>query len=190
VLDVSGHGVAAALLSVILSQLLARVGSGSPQVVPPGEVVARISRELSPEAIGGHTFSLLYGVLALDSGEFRFVSAGHPGPVLLAGERPPAKLEVTGFPLGVGAGDYKEQAVKLASGDRLVLYSDGLTGVRNADGEHFGTRRLLATLDSGRKEPIGEALRGLVRAVEEWRGDVPRQDDISVLVVERSEAIP
>ena len=94
---------------------------------------------------------------------------------------------MTGFPVGVGAAEYKEQAVTLKPGDRLVLYSDGLTGVRNAEGEHFGTRRLLAALDESRRLPLADALAGLVRAVEGWRGEVPRQDDISVLVVERTD---
>ena len=79
-------GVGAALLSVALGQLLtcAAGGPGSPVVSPvvsPAEVAARLARELTPEATAGHTFSLLYGVLALDTGEFRFVSAGQPGPV-------------------------------------------------------------------------------------------------------------
>src|SRR5262249_21977613 len=56
VLDVSGHGVAAALLSVTLSQLLARVAQGGPGVVPPADVVARVGRELAPDASGGHAF--------------------------------------------------------------------------------------------------------------------------------------
>ncbi len=188
VLDVAGHGVAAALLSVTLSQLLTRVAGGTPPaVVPPAEVVARLARELTPEATAGHTFSVLYGVLALGTGEFRFVSAGHPGPVHLTDGRPPNKLEVVGFPLGVGSATYKEQSVSLKAGDRLVLYSDGLTGVRNADGEHFGNRRLLATLDESRRVPLADALSGLVRAVEGWRGEVVRQDDLSVLVVERTD---
>ena len=76
--------------------------------------------------------------------------------------------------------------VSLALGDRLILYSDGLTGVRNADGEHFGVRRLLAMLDQSRRLPPADQLRGLARAVEEWRGETPRHDDISVLVVERT----
>jgi sigma-B regulation protein RsbU (phosphoserine phosphatase) len=188
VLDVAGHGVAAALLSVILSQLLTRVAGGpGAEVVPPAEVVARLARELTPEATAGQTFSLLYGVLAFDTGEFRFVSAGHPGPVHLTEGKPPAKLEVTGFPVGVGGGEYREQAVRLKPGDRLVLYSDGLTGVRNAEGEHFGTRRLLTALDEGRQLPLADALGGLIRTVEGWRGDAPRQDDLSVLLVERQE---
>jgi sigma-B regulation protein RsbU (phosphoserine phosphatase) len=191
VLDVAGHGVAAAFLSVILSQLLTRVAGGpEAAIVPPAEVAARLTRELSAEATADHMFSLLYGVLSLDTGSFRFISAGNPGPVHLTEDKPPAKLEVTGFPVGVGGGGYKEQAVCLKPGDRLALYSDGLLGVRNAEGEHFGTHRLLAALDEGRRLPLADAVGGLVRAVEGWRGDVPRQDDVSVLVVERREATP
>jgi sigma-B regulation protein RsbU (phosphoserine phosphatase) len=190
-LDVAGHGAAAALLSVTLSQLLTRIARGAgAEVVPPAEVADRLAREVPAEATAGHTFSLLYGVLALDTGEFRFISAGHPGPVHLTDGKPPTKLEVTGFPVGVGGGGYKEQTVPLKPGDRLALYSEGLTGVRNADGEHFGTRRLLPALEEGRRLPLAEALGGLVRVVEGWRGDVAQQDDISVLLVERREATP
>jgi sigma-B regulation protein RsbU (phosphoserine phosphatase) len=188
VLDVSGHGVASALLSVSLSQLVARAATGGPAVVSPAEVVARVSRELTAEATDGRTFSLLYGVLDADAGDFRFVAAGHPGPLLLGKAKPPTQLEVTGFPVGVGGGDYKEQAVTLAPGDRLALYSDGLPGVRNPDGEHFGTRRLLAALDEGRRLPLADVPAEVVRVVERWRGDVPRQADISLLLVERPEA--
>jgi serine phosphatase RsbU (regulator of sigma subunit) len=65
-----------------------------------------------------------------------------------------------------------------------------LLGVRNADGEHFGTRRLLATLEEGRRLPLPDALSGLVRAVEGWRGDMPLHDDVSVLLLERRGATP
>jgi serine phosphatase RsbU (regulator of sigma subunit) len=62
--------------------------------------------------------------------------------------------------------------------------------VRNAEGEHFGTGRLVAALEEGRRLPLGDFLAAVVRAVEGWRGDVPRQDDISLLLVERREAAP
>jgi sigma-B regulation protein RsbU (phosphoserine phosphatase) len=189
ILDVAGHGVAAALLSVNLRQLLTRVAGGHGEgVVSPAEVADRLARELTPEAIAGRTFSLLYGVLALDTGEFRFVSAGHPGPVHLTKGKPPTKLEVSGFPFGVVGGGYREQSVHLNPGDRLVLYSDGLIAVRNADGEHFGTRRLLAALDETQRLPLADTVGGLLKAVDRWRGDVPCQDDISALLVERWEA--
>jgi len=191
VLDVAGHGAAAALLSANVSQLLTRITGGDRGVVvPPAEVVARLGQEVPAEATAGHPVSLLYGTLALDSGEFRFVSAGHPEPVHLPQGKPATTLEASGFPVGIAGGASREQAITLKPGDRLALYSDGLSEARNAEGEHFGSRRLLAALDEGRRLPLADALGGLLRTVDGWRGDVPLQDDITVLLLERREATP
>jgi sigma-B regulation protein RsbU (phosphoserine phosphatase) len=186
VLDASGQGAAAALLAVTACHLLARAAGGGPAVVPPAEVAARLSAQLPAEATAGQTFTLLYGVLALDSGSFRYVAAGHPGPVHLPRGGPAAPLEAPGLPVGVGAGEYREHQVTLQPGDRLLLYSDGVTGVRNADGEHFGLRRLLAALDQARQAPVADSLAALLQTVEGWRGDTPRPDDLSLLLVERT----
>jgi sigma-B regulation protein RsbU (phosphoserine phosphatase) len=188
VLDVPGQGVAAALLSVTVSQFLTRLATGNgAAVASPSAVTARLALELDSELGTGYTFSLLYGVLALESGEFRFVSAGHPGPIQLTDGKPPTKLEVSGFPVGCGTGDYVEHVVTLRPGHRLLLYSDGLVGVRNENGEHFGYRRLLDAFEDNRRLPLADHLNSLVRAVEAWRGAVPRHDDISVLMVERTD---
>ena len=198
VLDVNGHGIAAALLSVTASHLLARVaspltGSGSSAtrvgavLIPPSEVAGQLSKYFSRTAGVEQPFTLLYGILGLDTGEFRFVSAGHPGPVHLPRDGPPAQLEITGVPIGVGACNYAEQVVNLRPGDRLVLYTDGVTETRNPDGEHFGNRRFLATLEQTLQSPLDKGLDTLVESIEGWRGDTPRHDDISILLVERTD---
>lgn len=197
ILDVSGHGVAAALLSVTASHLLARMASplarparctpgAAPLLVPPAQVAGALSKHFAEAAVG-QPFTFLYGILGLDTGEFRFTSAGHPGPVHLPQGASPAQLEVTGFPVGVGTGSYKEQVVNLRPGDRLVLYTDGVTEARNADGEHFGLRRFLATLEQTRAAPLDRSLDILVESVEVWRDHSPQHDDISILFVERTE---
>jgi sigma-B regulation protein RsbU (phosphoserine phosphatase) len=197
VLDVNGHGVAAALLSVTASHLLARISSpplpvtgrcvqGAPGVaiVPPAQVAGELSKQLSGEAAAGQTFTLLYGILGLDTRELRFVSAGHPGPVHLPLGSPPVVLEGGGCPVGVGIANYREQVIKLEPGDRLVFYSDGITEARNADGEHFGSRRLLVALEQTCHLPLGESLKALLENVERWRGNSPLHDDIAILVAE------
>lgn len=190
VLDAGGNGVTAALLSVAASQILARVAGGAGSPVSPSGVASLLARELATEANTGQTVSLLYGVLALETGEFRFVSAGNPGPVHLTEGKPPVKLDVTGFPVGISDRTYKEQVLALKAGDRLVLHSDGLTDVRNAEGEHFGDRRLLGVLDATRNLAPKDVLDGLVGKIKDWSGEQPWQDDISILLVERPEATP
>jgi sigma-B regulation protein RsbU (phosphoserine phosphatase) len=197
VLDVSGHGVAAALLSVTASHLLARMasrptgtdrcatGTGA-SLVPPAQVAAELSKHFSDAALE-QPFTFLYGTLSLDTGEFRFVSAGHPGPVHLPRGAWPVQLEVTGFPVGVGNGSYKERVVNLRPGDRLVLYTDGVTEARNADGEHFGIRRFLAALEQSRGPLLDKSLDALLESVEGWRDDTPRHHGISILFVERTD---
>jgi sigma-B regulation protein RsbU (phosphoserine phosphatase) len=199
VLDANGHGVAAALLTVAVNHLLARLssppsapawcspGQASKAPVSPAQVVGQLSQQLFGEAAAAQPFTLLYGILSLDTWALRFISAGHPGPVHLPRGSPPAVLEVTGFPVGVGTGSYREQVVELRPGDRLVLYSDGVTEARNAEGEHFGIRRLLSALEQTRRVPLAESLNTLVTEVERWHGDTPRNDDISILAVERAD---
>ena len=106
ILDVNGRGPAAALLAVAISQLLARL-AGPPQAsgrcapgsgaapVAPAQVVGQMARQLSGGAEAVQPFSLLYGLLGLDTREFRFVCAGHPGPVHLALGSPPRCLPVS-----------------------------------------------------------------------------------------------
>jgi sigma-B regulation protein RsbU (phosphoserine phosphatase) len=68
-----------------------------------------------------------------------------------------------------------------------VLYTDGVTETRNPDGEHFGNRRFLATLEQTLQSPLDKGLDTLVESIEGWRGDTPRHDDISILLVERTD---
>jgi sigma-B regulation protein RsbU (phosphoserine phosphatase) len=199
IMDVSGHGIAAALLSVTAGHLLARVaspltgpGSSAPRVgavlIPPSEVVGQLSKHFSGTAAVEQPFTLLYGILSLDTGEFRFVSAGHPGPVYLPRNGPPAQLEVTGVPIGVAICNYEEKVVSLRPEDRLVLYTDGVTETRNPDGEHFGNRRFLAALEQTLQSPLDKCLDSLAESIEGWRGETPRHDDISILLVERTDS--
>jgi len=188
VFDVSGHGVATALLSITASHLLAQIAGGAGEgIVPVTEVAARLGEQFASGSTVGHTLTLIYGILNLDIGEFRFVSAGNPGPIHMPmPPAPPVRLEVSGLPVGIAGRNLCEHKVALQPGDRLFLYSDGVTAARNADGEHFGIHRLLSVLEQTRHLPLAESTGGLVRRLGEWSGKTAGHDDISVLGVERT----
>src|SRR5207237_1842693 len=111
ILDVSGHGVAAALLSVTLSRLLSPPSELSSilirggdvgdrfDVTPPAEVAARLNRLFPFDPATEQFATMVYGVLNAATGEFRYVSAGHPGPVHLPSGADPVILKSQGLPI-------------------------------------------------------------------------------------------
>jgi sigma-B regulation protein RsbU (phosphoserine phosphatase) len=198
VLDVSGHGVASALLSVTLSRLLSppsdpssilirqRDGSDLPHITPPVDVAAQLNRLFAFDAATEQFATMVYGILEVESGEFRYVSAGHPGPVHLPLDGNPVILGSQGFPIGLGQDTYEERAVRLRAGDRLYLYSDGVSEAMNAAGQQFGDVRLLEAIGQWRFEPLQESVAELVGKIARWQGSKRPQDDISILAVEVS----
>ena len=198
ILDVSGHGVASALLSVTLcrllsppsepSSILTRDGDvqGRFDITPPAEVAARLNR-LFPFDLATEQFAtMVYGILNATTGEFRYVSAGHPGPVHLPSGLDPVILEGKGFPIGLAEDAYEERSVRLGAGDRLYLYSDGVPEAMNPAGKHFGNAGLLEAIGRGRSEPLQESIATLLGEVARWHGPESLKDDISILAAEVS----
>lgn len=200
IFDVSGHGVASALLSVSLSRLLSPPSDPSSilirksdtsdkiEISPPADVAAHLNR-LFPFDSTTHQFTtMIYGILNTMTGEFRYVSAGHPGPVHVPDGAEPLMLASDGFPIGISDGVHEERSVHLASGDRLYLYSDGIPEAMNSASEQFGNARLMETITKGRAESLQASLAILLEGITRWQGPGPPQDDISVLAIELSDA--
>jgi sigma-B regulation protein RsbU (phosphoserine phosphatase) len=198
ILDVSGHGVASALLSVTLSRVLSAppepssilVRDGSlpdrPEITPPAEVAEHLNRLFPFDVVTGQFTTMIYGILDAVTGEFRYVSAGHPGPMHLPADTSPVMLESSGLPIGLAEDAYEERSVRLARGDRLYLYSDGVPEAMDGVGEQFGHARLLQAIGRGGAEPLQEHVAALLGEVERWRGGASAQDDIAILAVEVS----
>lgn len=198
ILDVSGHGVSSALLSVTLSRLLSPPSEPSSiltggrdvldrlDVTRPAAVADLLNRFFPFDSATEQFATLMYGVLDAATGEFRYVSAGHPGPLRLPADGPPVILDSPGFPIGLAEEPYEERSVQLAPGDRLYLYSDGLPDAMNPAGDRFGDDRLLAAIDRGRPEPVDAGIAGLLAEVTAWQAGERPQDDISILGVEVS----
>jgi sigma-B regulation protein RsbU (phosphoserine phosphatase) len=125
---------------------------------------------------------MIYGVLDTETKELRYVSAGHPGPLLQRHGGKTELLEATSVPVGLIEGaQYQEATLQLRQGDRLFLFTDGLTESTNADGQEFGDELLIRKLDTYEDMEIAEAVQRLMKDVEDWRGECPMRDDTSVL---------
>ena len=196
VLDVCGHGVASALLSVTVSRFLSTVpdssslllrkveGASGYTLVPAAEVAAQLNRRFLFNAATEQYFTMVYGILDLESLQFRYISAGHPPLVHVPAGAPATILEAPGFPIGITLADYEEHTVRLKPGDRLYLYSDGIIEAKDARHQLFGTRGLADFLDEGRATPLGGTVTDLLGAVERWSGTDRLHDDVSILAVE------
>jgi sigma-B regulation protein RsbU (phosphoserine phosphatase) len=207
VLDVSGHGVAAALLSVTVSRFLSsnpdpssmlwrpvqdksEMDRGLPsqhdfQLETPARVAERLSQRFPFESVTGQFFTMVYGILDTHLHELRYTSAGHPNLLLVTARGDARALDATGYPIGVGPGDYEEQTFPLAPGDRIYIHSDGLTEAMNPSGELFGIARMLDVLRAARADSINDSLETLSKAICEWTRSSERRDDQTVLAVER-----
>jgi sigma-B regulation protein RsbU (phosphoserine phosphatase) len=193
ILDVSGHGVASALLSVTLSRLLSppsepssiltRGGAvpGRPDITPPADVAAELNRLFPFDTATEQFATMVYGILEVATGEFRYVSAGHPGPVHLPSGADPVILDSSGSPIGLADDAYEERSVRLGAGDRLYLYSDGVPEAMDPAGKQFGDARLLEAVGRGRSAPLREGVATLLGEVSRWHGAGNPQDDISIL---------
>jgi len=144
--DVSGKGVPAALLA---ANLQAAVRSAAGRDLAPARVCAEVNRALCAAIAPGHFITYVYGVLDTASGEFRYCNAGHLPPLVATPDGGARRLVSGGMVLGVMAeASYVEGSDRLAPGDRLVIYTDGMTEALSPDGEEFGEDRVAACLPS------------------------------------------
>ncbi|MCU0223624.1 MAG: SpoIIE family protein phosphatase [Acidobacteria bacterium] len=193
-LDVSGHGVGAALLSFTLAHLLSPTIEGSlltendgtgASVVPPSRVAERLNRQFPMDRTRQY-FTLVYGVADPSSGHFQYVMTGHPAPVLLPRTGPPASVPGSGLPVGmIDDASYDDETLTLGPGDRLYCYTDGAIEALGAAGEEFGLDRLLAEIARWRELPLRAGLDRIADTVRAWSGG-PLKDDVSLLAIERT----
>jgi serine phosphatase RsbU (regulator of sigma subunit) len=193
-LDVSGHGVPAALLSVTVTRSLHPRAAGAAslvtgpgpnaEAVDPVQVATRLNSMYPMASNGEHYFTMIYGLLDVHTRRLRFTVAGHPGPIVAPAEGEARRLEVSGFPIGMIEGvEYDESVIDLQPGDRLYLHSDGLTEEVNPQKEEFGDERLLSAVAEGQSLSLNDSVESLVGKVVAWRGEEHLRDDVSILAI-------
>jgi phosphoserine phosphatase RsbU/P len=198
VLDVSGHGVSAALLSVTLSHWLSTIPGQTTllmrdtesrtgyRIARPVEVATKLNQQFPLDTRTSQYFTLVYGLLNVRTRELRYVSAGHPPLIHLPAGKPPRPLVVYGFPIGLFAdAEFEEQVLQLNRGDQLLAFTDGLMEAAAPDGQELGVERLSEILVKNRELDVHAFLTAVLREVEMWRGGEPSfDDDVTALALE------
>ena len=139
--DVVGKGIPAALL---MSNLQAAVRAFASDAVEPRELCQQVNRILCGNIAEGRFISFFYCLIDSAAGTLVYTNAGHYFPMLVRADGTSVRLEAGGPVLGVlQHAEYEQAHVALSPGDRLVLFTDGLTEARNAADDEFGEQRLL-----------------------------------------------
>jgi serine phosphatase RsbU (regulator of sigma subunit) len=176
VLDVSGHGISAAMLTgvlkVSLHWRLTECGDLS-------EAMRKINQDLLACTSDEHFATACVGIWESGPGRWTYCAAGHPGGVLLRGGTP-VELPSTGFLLGaVPEGEWSVESITLSPGDRVFLYTDGIIEAE-VQGEPFGSEALVSLLGRTARQNLHEQTRTVLEAVMPASGD-RLWDDMTIL---------
>ncbi|MFO1138935.1 MAG: fused response regulator/phosphatase [Paracoccus sp. (in: a-proteobacteria)] len=194
-LDVSGHGIASALLSARLAALLSGATDhnialritelGLYDARPPLEILRELNALMINELRIDSYFTMVYADLDFLSGDVRLVQAGHPYPVLQRADGRIERIGHGGLPVGVFANaEYEEVFLTMEAGDRLFIASDGLTETENPRGDTLGDDGLQAILRTNATLRGDALLESICWSVANY-AEGKRSDDISAVLIER-----
>ncbi len=168
VADVSGKGVSAAVVASILQGMLySQLARDS--ALP--EMISAVNRFLC-DKVAGQKYATLVIARLCNNGDLELINCGHVPPLLVSDGKT-IKLEEGNLPVGlVPVAEFTAQRIKLKTGDRLLLVTDGVTEAEDSTGEFFGNDRL--------EDCCPQGLKCIEQAVTTFRGDTPLTDDFTI----------
>jgi sigma-B regulation protein RsbU (phosphoserine phosphatase) len=181
--DVSDKGVPAALFMAVTKTLMKGLAEVN---LDPADILQRVNAELAQDNEASMFATVVCGILDLPSGAVTYSNAGHNPPVILRTGQEPEWLPL---PPGVFLGTfeqarYQNREVLLQPGDRLLLYSDGITEAQNSNLELFDNYRLLETLNNFQGQTMAEMITVIMSAVKAFTKEAPQSDDITLLALQ------
>ncbi|MCC7275899.1 MAG: fused response regulator/phosphatase [Alphaproteobacteria bacterium] len=187
--DVSGKGPAAALfMARAWGTLRSAAQQWSSRDDDPAGVAAMmhaVNRRMSEANPAFDFLTLFLGVIDVTTGRLVYSNAGHPAPLRIRAGAPPELLAlVGGMPVGIDERvTYAVGAIDLSPGDRILVYSDGVTEAMNPKKDFFGDELLHATLDAQRTADPSALVTALRQAVADFAAEEEQSDDIAILAV-------
>src|SRR5215468_8641704 len=180
--DVAGKSIPAALLMATFQASLRTItGEG----VSLGELVVRLNRYASAHSLDGRRFTTaLLAEYDPTTRRLDYINAGHNNPILHRRDGTIERLEIGGVPLGIDPdSQYQIGSVDLATGNILLLFTDGMVDAFNQNGEEFGDIRLVSHVKSLQGQNAQQSMQFLMQQVDAFVGATRQFDDITCLVL-------
>lgn len=192
--DVAGHGVASALMTARIAGQF--VGSrpernlalkldadGALQMRPPAEVFALLNAAILEEVDTELYFTMVLAEIDLETGVVDMAFAGHPGPLVQGRDGTVRVIASEGMPIGlIDGASFGEAQITLAPGERLMLYSDGMSECENSAGDQLEETGLAAFLETYRARTGIEVLETMAADLRDYTGGKDMADDVSGLI--------
>ncbi len=184
VADVAGKSLPAALLMATFQASLRTLASSSSSLLA---LVRGVNRYACAHSHGGQRFTTAFlARFEPASGELTYTNAGHNAPLLRRASGTLERLDVGGLPLGIQDDcPYESSSGKLAFGDVLLIFTDGVLEAVNQRGEEYGENRLITLLDQSGGMKAQEVIQNLMRELDSFVGQASQHDDITCMVVRR-----
>lgn len=178
--DVSGKGIPAAMFMMKAKTLIKNLAQSG---IAPEEVFEKANNELCQNNEADMFVTAWMGTVNLKSGELTVCNAGHNAPVLLKANGTCDFLKTRpGFVLaGMENVKYKPFKIKLDRGDKLLLYTDGVTEAFNKDGKMFGNERLLDVAASLCERNVKRLCKGIEKSVFDFSSGTDQSDDLTAM---------
>ena len=182
--DVAGHGVSSALVMALTSGLLGRIGQNH---FSPAIVLQRANVDIQKFISQSHIshVTAFYSTINLQNMELTYAGAGHPPAVLVRPDLTYELLDSNGLFLGMYPDEvYKEKKVKLAEGERLLIFTDGIVDTMNDFREEFGVQRLIDLVVIHYKKSADELVEIIFEELYKYRKGHTQRDDQTLVVVD------
>jgi serine phosphatase RsbU (regulator of sigma subunit) len=182
--DVAGHGAAAALVSASVHSTLSQWLVTRDRTQPLSLIGASINAYWPDDL---PYFTMILGELDVSAGRLSVVQAGHPPPIVVSRDGDISRLGSGGLPIGlVGEVEHEQIDSPFEPGDRLVVYSDGLIEAESPDGRPYSEERLIDLVRQFQTAESEAMLKKIDADVRSWRASKALEDDLSVLVLQRT----
>ena len=183
--DVSGKGTSASFYMAEIKGMMLQLAS---RIESPRDLLSEVNQHLYLN-VDRHLFvTMIYGILDRSKNEFRFARAGHNPLLHICSDQSYQLVTPTGIGLGLDEGELFENEIvesniKLSKGDRLVLYTDGITEAMNENLEEFGEEKLVQFFLHHSDRPLAFQKEEILKTIEAYMGTQPQHDDLTMVIL-------